>query len=359
MVDLFDTRTMIEAVEQMPKPKTALLEYFFPKVKVFPTRYVDLDIVKGNRTMAAFVRPTSQSKLVDKLNTTMKSIEAPYTNEKSNVTAIDILNRQIGQHIYMGAKSPAQKAEEELAAQLMVLLERVTRREEWMARSLLHTGKVVLSGEYDGFEIDFGKTSSHYYDVGTDWTSDVADPYSDLSTLCLLLAKDSGISPGVAFFGQNAVAALMANANIKLYLDNRNYVLGKIDLAELPNGLTYLGTLKLRGASVECYCYNEWFVSEDDGLTYPMIDDDYVLVGSRNSANTRSYGAIQDIEYDGNGNPDAMTVANGGAPMPLQYFVKSWTTQDPSARFVKVQSAPVPCLHQPDAFGMIKVTNLA
>lgn len=72
MVDLFDTRTMTEAVEQMPKPKTAFLEYFLSKVKVFPTRYVDLDIIKGKRTMAAFVRPTSPAKLVDKLNTTMK-----------------------------------------------------------------------------------------------------------------------------------------------------------------------------------------------------------------------------------------------------------------------------------------------
>lgn len=56
----------------------------------------------------------------------------------------------------MGAKTPAQKAEEELAKQPMILIERITRREEWMARSLLHTGKVVLTGEYEGFEIDFG-----------------------------------------------------------------------------------------------------------------------------------------------------------------------------------------------------------
>lgn len=320
---------------------------------------MDLDVIKGKRTMAAFVRPTSQSKLVDKLNTTMKSIEAPYTNEKANVTAIDILQRQTGKHIYMGGKTPAQKAEEELATQLMTLIERVTRREEWMARSLLHTGKVVLTGEYDGFEIDFGKTNSHYYDVDTAWTEDTADPFSDLRKLCLLISKDSGLTPGTAFFGQNAMDALLKNANVRQYLNLLKLNMGKIEPSELPNGLSYLGTLNLGGASLECYCYNEWYVDESDGLTKPMVDDDYVIVGSSISANTRSYGAIQDIEYDGNGNPDSMTVANGGAPMPLQYFVKSWTTQDPSARFVKVQSAPVPCLHQPDAFGMIKVTNIS
>ena len=58
-MDIFDTRTMLEAVEQMPSARRFLLNTFFNggNPVTFATKTVDIDIIKGKRKMAPFVHP--------------------------------------------------------------------------------------------------------------------------------------------------------------------------------------------------------------------------------------------------------------------------------------------------------------
>lgn len=59
MTDIFDCRTMLDAVEQMVRPRTFLRDLFFNGANpvTFGTTAVDIDIVKGTRKMAPFVHP--------------------------------------------------------------------------------------------------------------------------------------------------------------------------------------------------------------------------------------------------------------------------------------------------------------
>ena len=75
----------------------------------------------------------------------------------------------------------------------MILLERVTRREEWMARSLLHTGKVVLSGGVFQNRVLMDKTLRLLRDNGF-------KPYYNIS----VSPNDGGIA-----LGQTYIAAQM------------------------------------------------------------------------------------------------------------------------------------------------------
>ena len=66
----------------------------------------------------------------------------------------------------------------------------------------------------------------------------------------------------------------------------------------------------------------------------PLMPVDKVLMGNPAARTQRQYGAIQDL--------DAL------ASVPR--FPSSWIKKDPSARFVMLQSVPLPSLHQVDAF---------
>ena len=48
-ISLFETRTMLQALEEMKAPRTFLIQSFFPNVETFATESVDIDIVKGKR----------------------------------------------------------------------------------------------------------------------------------------------------------------------------------------------------------------------------------------------------------------------------------------------------------------------
>ena len=52
LISIFDTRTMIEGVEQMNRPSRWLQRMFFPPAAPSDTEALDVDIVKGGRTMA-------------------------------------------------------------------------------------------------------------------------------------------------------------------------------------------------------------------------------------------------------------------------------------------------------------------
>ena len=56
-INIYEPRYLAEAVRTAPPICTFLRDRFFSKVKTFPTKNVDIDIVKGNRKMAAFVHP--------------------------------------------------------------------------------------------------------------------------------------------------------------------------------------------------------------------------------------------------------------------------------------------------------------
>jgi len=345
-VNLFDTRTLIATLEQMYPPKIFFLDTFFKEIVTFTTKYVDIDIDKGKRKLAAFVRPTSQGKMVEKRGWTTKTIEAPYIKEKVDITAIDLLTRQIGQTIYMGGKTPAQRAEEELAKNLDYLRERIVRREEWMASSLLQSGKVVLDGEYEGMEVDFTMAADHLFVPALEWDDAGSDPISNLRTWCTKIAQDSGLNPTIVVMGSDAVNEFINNEKVQKLMNMLKLNMGEIKPADLPNGAAFYGTLSVGGATLDVYSYNEWY-TDAAGDLQPILDPKKVVLGNPNARTSRGYGAILDIESAGD-NQISRTYST-------QYFAKSWIEPDPSARFLLVQSAPVVCLHQADAFGCATV----
>lgn len=332
-IDMFKTRTMLEALEQMFIPKTFILDTFFKNVETSTTKTVDIDIIKGKRRLAPFVQPTAQGKIVERTGFTTQAFEPPYIKQKMPTKATEILNRLAGNTIYQGNSSPSEQAAKQLGKDLVELIQMIVRREEWMGANALDTGIITVSGEGINATIDFKMAASHKITLtGTAlWTDALGTPIKNLRTWKRLVAQDSGLTPDAAIFGSSVIDAFLANADVQKLLDNRRILLGQIDPKTLPNGATYIGRIE----ELDIYGYDEWYL-DDAGVLQPMVPVDKVWLGSTRARTARHYGAIQDLEANLTG--------------AVQYFPKSWIEKDPSVQWLMVQSAPLVCPHEIDAF---------
>lgn len=338
-ISMFDTRAMIAALEQAKPAKTFFLDTFFRQTEAHQTRFVDIDIQKGKRRLAPFVNPRHQGKVVDRLGFQTFTYSPPYIKPKMVTTAEDILKRQMGETIYSGGRSPEQIAQSLLGKDLATLDEMIVRREEWMAAQALQTGKVAIVGEAVDDEIDFSMDADHIVtltstDLWTDLTGH-SDPIADLEDWSELIAKDSGLTGDTIIMGSDAARAFLKNAAVRSALNVWNYNLGRIEPGQVAPGIRRIGAIN---AVATIYVYHEWYI-DANGVEQPMMDPKKVIVGSTQARCVKHYGAIQDLS------------ATGAVPR----FPKSWEEEDPSARFLMLQSAPLPVPHQIDGFVCAKV----
>jgi hypothetical protein len=339
-MDIFDTRTMLEAVEQMKPARRFLQETFFSAVETSGTKTVDIDIYKGTRKMAPFVHPRLPGSLSLRQGVSSSNYAPPYVQPKRETTAELILKRNPGEDPYASA-SPLVKAAARLGKDLADLDDEIVRREEWMAAQALTTGTITVTGEGVNDVIDFQMASAHKITLSTKkWGASDADPLGNLRTWKRMISKASGRTANVAVMSGEAYDAFLASPTLLAQLNSRRVDLGMIKPDELPDGVTYIGYLNDPG--IDLYAYDEWFV-DDSGTEQPMISAGGIILGSTNTKNAMLYGAIQDIEAAESGLVEA------------RRFPKSWVTPEPSARWLKLQSAPLAGFKEPDAFVFAKV----
>ena len=332
-VNIFDTYTMLEALEIMFPLRTFLTDLFFKDVRNSTTEFIQLDISSESRRLAEFVAPEQQGKLVEKTTWTTKTVKAPYIKMKTSTNASQILKRQMGQTIYAGNASPAQRAQEELGKDLAMLRNMIIRRIEYMAAQVFLTGKVTGDGEGIDFEVDYGLPASHDIAVGTitAWNNAISDPFGDIEDWAELIEKDSGKTPSVCIMGVDAARAFRNADSVKELLDNRRIVMGELKLSLLPSGARFLGTI----GDIDFYSYSA-FYQDSAGAIQRVFPSKELILASTDVRSVLHYGAIEDLEYDGN--------------FAVPFFPKSWMTKDPSKQWLMVQSAPLPAHYEPNSW---------
>lgn len=342
-VDLFDTRTMLAAVEQMKRSRRFLINTYFGATPIVaPTKNVDIDIIKGNRKLAPFVRPNRPGKVVDRSGSVMRSYQPAYVKPKLETQAGMLLVRQPGENIYSN-RTPLDRAGDQMARDFEDLDDQISRREEWMVAQALTTGSVHVIGDGVNDIVDYQMSATHLVTEITVWTDANADPIAHLRKYKRRIAKDSGRTANAAVLSSEAADAFLNNAKVMEKLNSRRIDLGMIQPQELPDGVTYLGYLNDPG--LDLYAYEEWFVAdgENGDVESPMIPVGGLIMGPTTSRCSMLYGAIQDM------------AAIEGALFDVDRYPKSWLGHDEGVRWLSMQSAPLPGFHEPDAFVYAKV----
>ncbi|MDH5511091.1 MAG: major capsid protein [Nitrospinota bacterium] len=339
MPDLFEPKTMIAAIEQLPAARTFLRETFFPNEQTHDTRQIEVDVVTGGRRLAPYVSPVQEGVVMKKLGSRTDTIRLPYIKMKYDISAVEAARRAPGENPY-SAKTPSERAQEILGKRLMEGMTAIARTVEVQAAQALVTGKVIALGK-DGegidwtVEIDFGRDPAltETKIAGEYWSVDTINPFDDLRRWSMAARKTGGYNPTEVVMGSDALTAFLNNPNVQTLMDTRRFNADQVDMeAFAGQGVAYVGTAE----GMNIFHYLEWYEDPSTGMLTEMVPKNAVVMGARNTRNTIHYGAIVDMEFD----PRAIE---------RKIFPKSWVQEDPSVRWLLLQSSPLATLSEPDS----------
>lgn len=337
-VNMFETRTMLRAVEIMNRPGTFLRERFFAAgVQTFATEHVDVDIVKGKRRMALFVNPNLPGQPTNRAGYETRTYKAPMIKPKMETNAEHLLRRLPGEPLYSGV-SPDERAQQQLGRDLGELDDLITRREEWMCAQALFTGKLIMKGEGYNETVDFGLTHKEALAGQAIWTDYAnSDPYKNLREWRLACMKDSGVTPNTLLMASDVVDIFTLHPKIKDRLDLRRLeVMGLAPVVQ-QDGVTYLG--RLNDLGLDIFSYDNWYLDDQDNNTEkPFVPAKTIWMGSTNARFDLLYGGVPETD-----DKESIFVIQG------ERVPRSWTEKDPPVRWVQLCARPLPVPHEIDS----------
>lgn len=335
-MDIFSTQVLSKVVERLRTPPSFLLDTFFPNVQTSDKEEILFDVTDSKPRISPFVSPLLPGKVVDSGGYRTKSFKPAYVKDKRRFDANIPYKRVAGETIG-GSLSPSQRYERALATTLTDQLDNLTRREEVMAAEIMRTGKVVVSGDgYPAQTVDFGRDSelTKALSGSATWESSGVNPLDNLEDWAITIQDKSGVVAKTVVMDPKAWKVFRSNATVQKYLDIRRGTGNSLNIDPSIRSddakARYVGAI----GDFDIYVYNDTYIN-DNGETAKLLPDKTVLLGSKDGLEgTRCYGAIHDEK------------ANWTA---TRYFTKSWLEEDPSVRWLLLQSAPLVVPYRPNA----------
>ncbi len=344
-LDLFQYQTMLRVLEQAKKPKTFLRNNFFSGIEQSMTEQVMIDVYEGKRRTAVYVKPKHAAKVIDRIGYKTNSYKPPYVKMKTDTTAEDFLRRLPGETIFSPGDSPMARAARRVGEDMIEMNDMIDRLEEFQCASLIQNGSYNIVGDGLSEVIDFGLPGMHNITLtGTSrWSQAASVPMNNLRAWRRQIIQDSGLTPTDVFLASDVVDSFYENVQIQKHMDlwrmNMGTIQPVLDYGAQDSGVTFLGYINEVGLNF--WAYDEFYLDPADGGEKAMIESGNVIMLCKNMRAGRHYGAIRDLR------------ANFAVPR----FPKSWEEEDPSVRWLMVQSAPMMALHQTQAIIVVDVLN--
>lgn len=336
-MDPFEFQTLLAAVSYLKQPTTFLLELFFKLVSPHVTKTITVDIERGGESMAVFVSPLVEGHVVKKDGYITESFEPAYIKEKMAITPEDLQIRNPGETIFAPNQSQDDRLNQKVALFLLRLMARIIRREEWMASQALTTGQMNVVGDGVNRNINFNMLPTHLpvllgQSIWTDLLN--ADPQANLNTWIDLILDDSGLNADKVVMGSAALRSFLNHPKIKEILNSRRMNIGDVTPQLKNNGAQKIADWY--DPNCEIWTYSGKYIDPATGSRMNLLPPNAVLIGSSAARCERHFAVIQDLKAKVNA--------------ALQFFPKTWETEDPSALWLMLQSAPLPVPHQIDGF---------
>lgn len=330
-MDIFSPAVLARVVAELPAPSFFFLNSFFRDVQTETTEEIHFDVENGRRRLAPFVSPLVAGKVVRSKGFTTKVFAPAYVKPKGVFDANRPFKRAMGERIG-GSMSPSQRMELAVATDLMDHITQIDRRQEVMAVEALRTGKVVVVGEdYPEVEVDFGRAANLTKALLTTarWGESGVSALNDLREWSLEVTEAGGGAADVVVMDAKAFRLFAADAEVQTLL-NRFRGSDKLVPTVVGEGGKYMGNV----GEFDIWVHAGWYEDPTTGLNTPFMPDYTVILTSADLEGTRCFGAIKDEKA-------------GFQAMP--YFTKSWVEEDPSARMLLTQSAPLPVPYRVNA----------
>ena len=348
-VSIYEPRTMGRVVSKMPPVHTFFRSTFFKHEETFVTEEVDVDFVKGSRKVAPYVHRLIGGKTVANTGYETKSYKPPLVAPDKITTVDNLLKRQPGESIVSG-RTPAERAVLKMSSDFVELREMITRREELMCVQSIFMGKIPIIGEGLNEVIDFKFTNREEITTATKkWTNAASDPIADLKRWHKKVQQTGFTNCDMCIMSDDVAAAFIKHEKVKDLLDVKNYHLAVIQPRQLPNGVTYIGTIHELGLDI--YTYNEWYLDDwtdpdpKKAKEKPLVPEGELVLISSNANYSMYYGAITLIDE----NTKEFRTVEG------KYVPDTWVKRKPARRFLQLSSAPLSVPHDVDSWFVAKV----
>lgn len=344
-VNIYTPRYLAEVVRLAPPVHTYFRDTFFTNVKTFATERVDIDLVKGDRRMAAFVHPRAGGQVLRETGYETQSYKPPLINPYDLTTADRLMARLPGEDMYSGM-TPAQRAAEKLMDEYNRLNDAATRREEWMAAQAIITGEIPIKGIGVSENIDFQFTNKIVLTGDERWGQSGAKILDNLGDWVDHVLTNGFANVDRAIFGKKAIRLLMADQEIQKRMDNRSFRIGEINPRDLPNGVRYYG--HLNDPSLDLYGYGEVYLDDwtdpENPATKPLVPENSLVLAPSNPGFMLAYGASTYIDEKG-----AWVTAQTAR------LLRSYVKHGPDRRFLELQARPLPIPDKVDSWLVAEV----
>lgn len=338
MIKLYETRTMLGAVEVIPTNESFLIDTFCGASETFPTNSIDIDFVKGKKKMSPFVSKYVNGIQVERNVVATKNYEPPKIQPSRALTVETLEQRLAGEALYSN-KTPAQRAAEILVKDLRELKDMNHRRKEWMIAQVLFNGHFVAHVHSDKDNIveetfDYGHTFATT--VAKKWNAADSDPLADLLAESNRIAASCGKRPTIVVMNDVTAEAFLNNEKVQAVFDKWNINLGTIQPSVKSTQVQYIG--KLLRPNVEVYTYAESYV-DDDGELHTFVPDGKVLIACHTifsfkyashtqmeQGEFKTYMGEDIPKYDAVDADNAAKLTLTSKPVPVPFDVDSWAT---------------------------------
>lgn len=304
-INIYQTQTMLAAMQLMPKRPTFLRDRYFPTTDkdIFVTEDVLVEFKdEKSRKLAPCVVPMKGGIPVAREGyKTMRYTPANVAPERT-LTIDDLNKKQFGETLF-STKTPAAREGAILGEDIKDLGELIDAREEFMAAQTLFNNGYAMkhyadkygTGSYEEFAIQFydGGVNPAVYTPSAKWDKASETIIRDLYNMAKMLKK-RGLSAADVIFGDDVADVLLNNEYIQKLMDNRRLDLVSINPAELPNGVTSYGKINCMGITLELFCYSETYVDET-GAEQTFVPAGKIAVTAPAMGRTL-YGSVTQME---------------------------------------------------------------
>ena len=315
------------------------LDMFFPNSFFSTQEEILFDKIASTRKIAPFMLPNESGRPIYKREgERIQSFKPAYTKPKDAVRPAEMLALQPGELAgRMGLMTPQGRYDAEVVRITQYQRNAINRLWDYMAAKAVIDGAITVNYATDSgapgqsVVIDFGRDAGHTISLsGTaEWGDAGVSIMGGIQTWVDLIANaEFGGSARDVILAPGAAALFMADAEIKelLNTDYRGsedvHINRSIIRTDPMNPFTYLGTL---GSGIRVWRYVGSFMN-DDGTTTNVMGNHDCVVAAPNVDGVKAFGAILDV---------------AAGIQAADIFVKMWDQEDPSARFIMSQSAPL------------------
>lgn len=333
-MDLFTTDVLNAIVQDLRVPQSGLLDRYFTGVSVDASEEIHFDIDNKPRRMAPFVSPLVAGKIVRSRGFQTATFKPAYVKDKRVFTPTRAVKRAMGETIGGGQYSPEQRMQILIAQDLSDQLDMLRRRQEWMAAQALYGGAITVSGDdYPTTVVDFARAAANTVvkTTGNKWGDAGINPLDDLQDWSDLMVKATGVAMTDVVMTLDVWKVFRTNSEVKARLDRWRGNSNLQQDAHQREGLVFQGMVD----SFAIYTYSGWYV---DPVT--NVETAYLPAGTVLGTGAPMY--VEGVQHYG-------AILDHDALRAMEYFVKSWLENDPSQRYLLMQTAPLVVPYRPNA----------